>query len=117
VGKILDGQTLVLSEHEKGSVISAMVWGSRYFGVAEERSPLAQKAAENLLFYDFCDYLENNPGLTKPQFDELLDLFYSQVNVENENEDENFSAYPIVRLLLPVKDSRRRLTEVSTFGT
>jgi hypothetical protein len=90
-----------------------MSWFPSYFGVAEEKSQLARKAAEEFGFYEFCDYLESHPNLTKKQFDELLDLFYSKVNADEANEDENFSAYPIIRLLLPAKDVRRRITLVS----
>lgn len=92
-----------------------MAWQPRYFGVAEEKSPLAKKVAEEFTFYDFCDFLDNHPTLNKQQFDELLDLFYSRVNTNNDNEDENFSAYSLVRLLMPAKDMRRRLTVVNHF--
>ncbi|KAI6183826.1 DNA ligase IV [Aphelenchoides bicaudatus] len=83
-----------------------MVWQS-FFGIAEEKSPKAKEAAENYTFDEFCKFLEDHPSLKKQQFDELLDKFYSIVDV---GDDENFSAYPVVRLLIPAHDNRRRLT-------
>lgn len=93
--------------------MASMGYGYRFFGQAKEKSPLSSKAAKYFSFYDFCRYLDSHPKMSQQDFDNLLEQFYSKVNLQQENEqDEYFSAYPLIRLLIPLKDLRRAITEV-----
>lgn len=92
----------------------AMYRGHYGFGVAQEKSEYAAKAARHFMFHDLCNYLDGHPKLGEKDFNDLLNRFYSVITF-NPTDDVNFSAYPLVRMLIPNKDNRRRLTAVCLF--
>lgn len=97
----------------KNEILEKMVsYGNRYFGLAKESSVISNRAAQQYFFCDLCHYLDSHPNLTQPQFNKLLEDFYSKVPDDAIETDENFSAYPLVRLILPEKDQRKSITEV-----
>jgi hypothetical protein len=86
---------------------------TKWFGFGKEKSTSATEAAKSFRFYDLCRYLDDHPQMSQQDFHNLLDIFYSKTEVDKE--DEYFSAYSLVCLLLPGKDRRKPMTKVSAY--